>query len=94
MRVRIYEDRLSVAVDRSGAAYINPLLERVEAEARALVPVRTGRLRDSIRVTPFDNGVGRVGAYTGYATAVEFGTSRRPGRYYMTQAVERVFGGR
>ena len=68
---------------------------RMVQESRRIVPVRTGRLRASIRVGP-DREAGRVGAaattiiadapYAGY---VEFGTSRMSPRPYLRPAVNK-----
>lgn len=64
-------------------------------EAKRLVPVRTGNLRDSIRVTP-SSEAGRLGlaaagiaADAPYAGFVEFGTARMRPRPYIRPAVKR-----
>jgi HK97 gp10 family phage protein len=60
----------------------------VAAEARRLVPVRTGRLRDSIfsQVRPW---MLEVGASAPYAWFVEFGTSRMEARRFLWRAFQR-----
>ncbi len=64
-------------------------------EARRIVPVRTGRLRASIRVGP-DREAGRTGAAAAtiiadapYAGFVEFGTVRMSPRPYLRPAVNK-----
>ncbi|GEM_PF-793134 len=64
-------------------------------EARRIVPVRTGRLRHSIRVGP-DREAGRVGASVAtiiadapYAGFVEFGTVRMAPRPYLGPAISK-----
>ena len=52
--------------------------------AKARVPVDTGRLRESIRVEA-DGLTARVVADCEYAAAVEFGTSRRSPRPFMRE---------
>jgi HK97 gp10 family phage protein len=60
--------------------------------ARALVPVRTGALRASIRVER--SGVGHAvragGGAVDYAAYVEFGTRRMAARPYLRPALESV----
>ena len=83
-------------------------LPRMLVFARAFCPVRTGALRDSIRVERPSSlsaklvagGGGRVNPLTGrevdYARHVHDGTSRMPGRPFILQAVlaERMNTGR
>ncbi len=56
-------------------------------EARRLAPVKTGRLRDSIRCTVSVTGDGTVEAAVGtdvpYAAAQELGTSRTAGKHFL-----------
>jgi hypothetical protein len=66
--------------------------------ARQVVPVRTGRLKESIRVNIVDDwrceavagGIEVMGKPVNYAVFVEYGTSRFPGRYYMENGKERT----
>jgi HK97 gp10 family phage protein len=60
---------------------------RIEAEAKMLVPVDTGYLRNSIKTT-LDNGgfTASIGTATEYALFVEFGTSKQPAKPYLTPA--------
>ena len=56
---------------------VNKALLIVEAEAKALVPVNLGNLRDSIHPEIKINGesiIGRIYTQTSYAAYVEFGT--------------------
>jgi len=83
-------------------------LPRILAFARAFCPVRTGALRDSIRVERPSSlsaklvagGGGHINPLTGrevdYARHVHDGTSRMPGRPFLLQAVlaERLNTGR
>jgi hypothetical protein len=62
------------------------------------VPIRTGRLKESIRVEriseeEFDSVAGGItirGLFVNYAVFVEFGTSRMVGRFYMTAGYNRA----
>ncbi|MBQ3638608.1 MAG: HK97 gp10 family phage protein [Clostridia bacterium] len=54
--------------------------------AKARAPVRTGRLRDSIRWTVVSDGgdlLAAVGTDVPYAAVQEIGTSKRPGKHYL-----------
>lgn len=70
----------SVFVPRLESA-VRAACERVSQEAKAIVPVDTGALRDSIAVVePVDSGSaveGKVEATMHYAPYVEFGTGER-----------------
>jgi HK97 gp10 family phage protein len=62
--------------------------------AKALAPVRTGALRNSIRRLDEEAGVDSLKVWYGsdlsYALAVEAGTARRPGRQYLAQSMTAV----
>lgn len=68
----------------------------VEAQAKAVVPVDTGALKNSIQAAPEDDAGGRSGTWivstgeTTYAAEVEFGSNGRAARPYFTPAVELV----
>lgn len=53
--------------------------------ARALVPVKTGRLKNSIRKTDDE-----LSANTDYASYVEYGAGGRTPKPYMTPAAEEI----
>lgn len=75
------------AVKGAAAAEVGKtvLSEDVAGGARAMAPVDTGALRDSIAVT--ENGVG-VGVP--YASFVEYGTSDTPAQPYLRPAADTV----
>jgi len=58
-------------------------------EAMRLVPVRTGRLRNSLYARVDEANLAlSLGSDLSYAAAVEYGTSRMEPRPYLTPAVE------
>jgi HK97 gp10 family phage protein len=67
-------------------------------EAKRLCPVRTGRLRDSIRVEEISDkicdvvagGIEVSGKFVNYAVFVEYGTRYFVGRFYMHSALETI----
>ena len=63
--------------------------ELVVDEAQNLVPVQTGRLRDSIHVEKSSDGYEAV-ADTSYAAEVEYGSSTRPASHFMHNALNTV----
>lgn len=63
------------------------------AEAKALCPVETGHLRESVRVRA-ENGNRTVFTDCEYAAAVEFGTSRRSAQPFLSRAAEMERGRR
>ena len=63
--------------------------------AKARAPVRTGRLRDSIRWTVVSDGgdlLAAVGTDVPYAAAQELGTSKRPGKHYLAAGAAEAWG--
>lgn len=62
----------------------------IEAEAKRLCPVRTGRLRASIHTGKIRDRVYFVGSNVEYAPFVEFGTRKMTARPYLRPAVRKV----
>lgn len=64
--------------------------EHIQRRAKEFVPVDTGRLRDSIRITQTGKAAYNVGPgdEVEYAEYVEYGTSRTPAQPYMRPAIE------
>ena len=61
-------------------ASVQAACELIQTEAKALCPVDTGALRDSIAITLDTSGktiVGRVGPSMDYAEYVEYGTGKK-----------------
>jgi HK97 gp10 family phage protein len=73
---------LSAALHRAAEAAIEESARAACEQARALAPVDTGRLRDSIRAEA-DGLSAKVITDCEYASAVEFGTSRRAPQPFM-----------
>lgn len=68
---------------------------RVTAGAKRRCPVRTGRLRASIRYVILSTSagpVGEVGSDVVYAGFVEDGTSRMEGRHFLKEALNDAAG--
>lgn len=98
VRVRVIgEERLLArirdiidAMKSGGADASRETAEFIKDRAQDLVPVDTGRLRDSIRVTKVGSREYTVGPgdEVEYAEYVEFGTSRMAAQPYMRPAAE------
>ena len=63
---------------------------KIQSQAKALCPVDTGRLRNSIESGMIDKETGYIGANTEYATAIEFGYKKKPAQPYLRPAVNIV----
>jgi len=76
------EKAIHTALDEIGA--------KAESYAKSVVPVDTGRLRDSIthKVNDADSSV-EVGSDVHYASYVELGTSRMRAQPYLRPSIER-----
>ena len=69
------------------------IASRIVDNAKFNCPVKTGRLQKSIRYSKATGGFGgrsigswQIGAYTPYASFVEFGTRYMAGRYFVRNA--------
>ena len=61
--------------------------EQGEKIIQAKTPVRTGRLRNSIRYNPSSKAIETDVEYAGF---VEYGTSKRPGRFMFTSSIVQI----
>ena len=86
LRGRVNEAALREWIQAAVADQVNAAANAVCESAKALAPVETGRLRNSIRVRA-EGGQAYVFTDCEYAAAVEFGTSRRSARPFLTAAV-------
>ena len=94
---------LTVGLDPLTASILKEIAEKVKEEAKENVPVDTGALRKSIRVTSTAKVAGKVtrvgvraggfetnpktGHLVNYAVFVEFGTSRQAAQPFLIPAV-------
>ena len=62
----------------------------IEANAKAIVPVDTGFLKNSISVTPAGDLTAFVGPHAEYAIHVEFGTYKSRAQPYLMPSAEKV----
>lgn len=62
----------------------------VEAQAKAIVPVDTGTLKNSIQTEFPGRTRAIIAPHTEYESYVEFGTRGRKGKPYMRPAAEKV----
>lgn len=86
-------DKLLSGSDGAVVKVIERATVRVEAEAKRLAPVDTGRLRSSIardRYVDGDEAVGVVGTNVDYALPQEFGTFNMPAHPFLRPALRSV----
>ena len=86
-------DALRARCAEKAARELEAAANAVCAEAKALCPVETGRLRESVRVRA-ENEKRVVFTYCESAAAVEFGTSRRSAQPFFSRAAEMERGRR
>jgi HK97 gp10 family phage protein len=71
----------TVVVSPAVAAAVQESCELVQGIAKALCPIDTGALNDSITIDPLDDTgstiIGSVGPHMPYASYVEYGTGQR-----------------
>lgn len=99
--VRALSSRLATAAPRVGAAHaliFRRTLAAIEGDAKALAPVDTGNLRNSISTTVEGDGrsrtmTGEVGPTADYGIYQEFGTSTQPGQPFLGPAFDRQMPG-
>ena len=87
-------DRAAGRVGADAAAVVRKTAKKIEADAKALAPVGTGNLRNSISTDVEGDGrftaiTAAVGPTAFYGAFVEYGTSQNGPRPYMGPAFER-----
>ena len=92
-RVVVKKNRIR-AVARSARkparAAVHAAALAIEAHAKTIVPVRTGKLKNSIKTWREGPGLYAVGTHVEYAPYVEFGTRRMAARPYLRPAADIV----
>ncbi len=76
--------KLPDAVDKS----LERLADEIVADAKRLAPVRSGELRDSIKIEDVKKGEVTIVASADHAGYVEFGNSRVHARPFIRPAIE------
>lgn len=80
-------DSISAQAEQEVKDLIADTAYKIEADAKMLVPVDTGYLRNSIKTTIEGDGLSaQVGTATEYALFVEFGSSKQPAKPYLSPA--------
>lgn len=80
--------RLPSLLREAGDEICEATAEKTKPEAKRVVPVRTGNLRDHIEVVKEAAGVYHAGSEVEYAGYVERGTSKMRAQPYMRPAAE------
>lgn len=80
-------ERLDSALQAKVHDRMKEQAETMKTIAQSLVPVRTGRLRNSI-YAQVENWTAKVGASAPYAVYQEFGTRRIPPVRFLSRAIE------
>lgn len=85
-------------IGAAGSAILRRAAAAIEADAKALAPVDTGNLRNSISTTTIGDGrAGAMSAEVGptaeYGVYQEYGTSAQPGTPFLGPAFDRQIGG-
>jgi HK97 gp10 family phage protein len=83
-------DKADEAIKKSAAETVEKAALEIEAEAVFLVPVDTGRLKDSIQEEKITDLSRRVGTDVEYAGFVEFGTKHQAAQPYLRPAADKV----
>lgn len=71
-------------------AIVGKTVADIEAEAKALVPVDTGALKNSITGEMTGTAEGQVSVGQEYGPYVEYGTARQAAQPYLTPAADRA----
>lgn len=83
-------DKLANEIDKAVQQALEESAQSAIEGAKGVVPVRTGRLRDSIGIKQRTKDSILVAADTPYAAAVEFGASGRAARPYIGVQADRM----
>lgn len=80
--------RIVVTIPSATQEALEETAEEIVADAKRIVPVRTGRLRDSIGVAEIKEDSVEIKTIASYAGALEFGNSRMLARPYLRPAIQ------
>ena len=80
--------RIASQIDRALSAIVRKNAFGIEAKAKALAPVDTGLLRNSIQTTGEGPLKASVGPNVEYAPHQEFGTRHQKGKPFLTPAAD------
>jgi HK97 gp10 family phage protein len=75
-------------LEKRAEEYLAGLADKIKDEAKSIVPVRTGKLRDSIEVIDGEtNKIKYIGSDVDYAIYVELGTVKTDPKPYLRPAL-------
>jgi HK97 gp10 family phage protein len=77
-------------IKTSGMQLMDEAASVASTEAKRLAPVRTGRLKKSIRKSHTQQGEYRVGSNVPYSGFVEYGTSKMAAQPFLRPAMEKA----
>lgn len=83
---RSFDIQVNRLVDKE---LIGPLADEVRDTAQRLAPVRTGKLRNSIRVVRTSETSADIGSDVFYSKYVELGTTEHPSQAFLRPALYR-----
>jgi HK97 gp10 family phage protein len=91
---RVYMAKLDIkvpdaAMEKLSKEIMRQWLENSENIAKEIVPVRTGKLRESIKAEKTTKNKGKIEAKTDYSVFVELGTSKQRAQPYLRPAVKK-----
>jgi HK97 gp10 family phage protein len=87
-----FERKFTYFANQSCDKFIDKVGDRVTQVAKNLVPVATGKLRESIHKEKIERGV-KVGSELNYAGYVELGTRKMAPRSYLRRAARLILQG-
>jgi len=85
-----WERNLAKFTEKQGEKYLLKKAKEVRDQASINAPVRTGALRDSIKVVPISKRKVKIGSDLPYSWFVEMGTSKMSPRAYLRAALRRI----
>lgn len=88
--VKLNLDKVTAEIEARAAALAAKAALDIEAHAKALAPVDTGLLRNSISAVQLSPFHWLVSSPVHYSAFQEYGTSRMAAQPYMTPAVEAI----
>jgi len=83
-------NKIAARLPKATGVIVRNAASDIEAHAKAVVPVDTKKLKNSIATEMTSATTAEVGPHTDYAVYVEYGTYKMAARPYMTPAADRV----
>lgn len=87
-----FEKKLKEFAESQASLFLDKVSQEITTQAKAISPVKTGRLRDSINWFKRSKLHNKIGSDVHYAKYVELGTRYMAPRAFLRKSARRILG--